>query len=112
MSDASQDASPKYNPDSHDYTASRNKKGFGSSFRITVPPYVVSGIAQLVASQRIPQYRTSHDVHRNALVHQLVRDSEYLKGDQELSRIAKLLIIESEVHQIEVARQAVTTILG
>lgn len=60
------------------YTGSRDRRGFrGSTYKIQVSPEVSGELAALVASKEFPEYRTSHDVIRDALVHRLHWLSEH-----------------------------------
>lgn len=64
------------------YTASRNKKGFGSTIRLNVPPELLAAVSALVASRRVGDYRTSSDFYRDALVHRLKYLEQALGNDQ------------------------------
>lgn len=53
------------------YTDSRDNKGHAASYRIQIPTGLGNELAELIASKRIPDYRTVADVFRDALTHRL-----------------------------------------
>lgn len=53
------------------YTRSRDSTRNHASYRVNIPEQVSGEIAALVASGKVPEYRTSGDVIRDALVHRL-----------------------------------------
>lgn len=76
------------------YTVARDKKGFTTTVRVSIPPSVMSQIASLIATQTIPEYRTSADVLRDALVHRLVWLGENT-ANVVLSDLANAMIAET-----------------
>lgn len=96
---ASPSGKKTYDPEEF-YVASTNSKGFGSSFRIKVPPEVIGEIGALVAARVIPLYRTPADFHRDAMVHRLHQVHDLLKDDATmrsdiLRRLSEKLAAES-----------------
>lgn len=90
------------------YTASRNKKGFGSTIRVTVSPEFLAAVGKLVASRQIPEYTTTGDFFRDCLVHRL----KYLEGklgdgaDFPASKLAETLIELEHQERISGERDA------
>lgn len=98
----------KYEPNEF-YVASRNKKGFGTTLRVMVPPDVLVHISELVQKQLVPAYRTREDFIRDALVHNLHRVRAIIKDDFFLSRndeYLDVMMIESALYKIQVITDA------
>jgi hypothetical protein len=93
-SDASNTAEKTYDPNSF-YPASRDKKGFGASIRITVPPSILGEVSALVARGIIPEYRTNHDFFRDAIVHRLHYVSDMIR-DENMQRVATSTAMDAE----------------
>lgn len=90
-----------YNPDAF-YTEATDKKGQGERISIRIPPRVVRGIAKIIQSGKIPPYETLSDFVRNAIVHQLHKDSERM-NDGELKRLVNMVALLNE--EITLARE-------
>lgn len=54
-----------------EYTRSTNRKGFGETLHVKVPPEIAGEIAAIVASRKIGALRTTQDFVRSAIVHRL-----------------------------------------
>lgn len=80
-----------YDPEAF-YTEASDKKGRGEPIQARIPPQVSGAIAALVQSGKIPQYQTQSDFVRNALVHQLHKDSERTK-DEALRKIVTMVTL-------------------
>lgn len=61
------------------YTASRNKKGFGTTVRVLLPPELLAQIGLMTQSNSFPELRTQADFLRDAIVHNLHRLAEIAK---------------------------------
>jgi len=64
------------------YTKATDNHGHSELVHLKVPPGTLSTIAQIVQSRAIPEYRTSHDLIRDAIVHRLhyLRESGLVDG--------------------------------
>lgn len=97
-----------YDPDSF-YVASRNAKGFKTTFTLSITPEVAAGIGEVIASRVLPHYRTPGDFYRNAIVHQLHKDRDRV-GDPALviviDDLIESLIIESAAEKIKTIANA------
>jgi len=105
VGEAAEDTSNNYSVSKY-YTSARDKKGFSTTVRVSIPPVVMSNIASFVATQRIPEYKTSQDVLRDALVHRL----QWLRDNVDslvLNDAAKMLIMETRSEQYLRHREAV-----
>ncbi len=80
-----------YDPDAY-YTEASDKKGRGEPIQARVPPQIAGAIAALVQSGKIPPYQTQSDFVRNALVHQLHKDSERTQ-DESLRRVVTMVTL-------------------
>lgn len=101
--DSVSDNGSTYDPDAY-YIATRNKKGFKTTLYLAVTPEVAAGLAEVVASRRLPWYRTNHDFFRNAIVHQLHRDRERVNDpalEIVIDDLVASLIVESKTEQIQ-----------
>lgn len=109
LSDSSSDGSSELDL-SKFYTASRDKKGFATTVRISVPPGFPGRAAELVARRIVPEYRTTADVYRDALVIGLeirarqINDPSFTRAYSELQAEAEL---ESVDIQMEASRRVV-----
>lgn len=90
------------------YTASRNKKGFGSTVRVTVSPELVAAIGKLIASRKIPEYTTPGDFYRDCLVHRLKYIEQKIGDDTTFapSRLAEMLMALEYQERIAEEREA------
>lgn len=71
-----------------EYTRSTNKKGFGESIYVKVPPEIAGELGALVASRKIPELRTMQDAVRSAIVHRLHHWAE-IADDGQIARIVQ-----------------------
>jgi hypothetical protein len=69
MSDFGTEGS-SYSPDRF-YVASADKNGHSHWLKMRIPPAISGHISALVASGKIPQYRTVEDFYRDAVLHRL-----------------------------------------
>lgn len=103
LENSSETADGAYSPDKF-YTASRNKKGFTSTVRQSVPPEVLAHIGELVASRTVPEYRTSADFFRDAIVHRLHYVTGLMEAGTPLSaeslRLQRMLIVEAKLDRL------------
>ncbi len=75
------DRADDYSPDKF-YIKATDDHGHSELVHLKVPPGVLSAIAQIVQSRAIPEYRTSQDLIRDAIIHRLhyLRDSGLVDG--------------------------------
>lgn len=98
------DAKEEYSRDEF-YTRSVDKRGHKDTLHTPVLPSMMGMLGDLVASKHFPQYRTVHDVVRNALYHQLRYDAERIQ-DGAMSRQLDLeLIANRKERRIEQVAQ-------
>lgn len=86
------------------YTDSRDNKGHASSVRVQLPPGFANQLAELIASKRIPEYRTISDVFRDAVVHRLT----WLKDEfhvETLERPINMYTIRCEMEALMQVRE-------
>jgi hypothetical protein len=68
------------------YTRSVDQRGFGTSVRAKVPPDIAAEMSKIVAKEWVPEYRTTADFVRDAIVHRLHYWSERIT-DKQLQRV-------------------------
>lgn len=73
------------------YTASTDGNGATSLMHVKVPQSVANQLGAIVATRALPEYRTTHDVVRNGLVHQLRYDADRLKDPAAVRRAQALV---------------------
>lgn len=86
-----------YSPDAF-YTEASDKKGRGTPLQARVPPNIAHSIAALVQSGKLPQYETSSDFIRDALVHHLHRRLELADDQLGLRRLNMTILLNNEIH--------------
>lgn len=94
------------------YTRSVDKRGFGSTVRLKAPPEVVSEIAKIVAKDWVPEYNTTADFVRDAVIHRLHYWSERI-SDKQLQRVVtterRIAMLEHSMREVESNQQMVST---
>lgn len=82
------------------YTASTDAKGHGTTFRLYIPPTILYQCGRIVASRKVPQYRTKEDIGRDALYHRLHWINENVDfGDSDLDRTLSMWDIRMQMQQ-------------
>lgn len=69
------------------YTRSVDKKGHGEVLHVKLPPDLMARAAEIVAAKAFPDYRTPHDIVRDALVHRLKYMADVLRDDELQRRV-------------------------
>lgn len=95
------------------YPNARDRKGFATTKRLNLPPTVYGHIGEFVARRIVPQYRTTDDVFRDAIVVGLnVRAQQF--DEPGFTRIANdftaLAEAERNLEEIKVANRLVDTV--
>lgn len=109
LTDAAESTSAAYSPDKF-YTAARNKKGFGTSYRVTVPPELLARVSQLVSSKQIPEYTTPDCFFRDAVVHRIMYLDEIVDAP-ELTQFGHALLRKIDLERIAVHRDNLNKLL-
>lgn len=78
---------PEYSPDNF-YTRATDGKGHSELVHVKLPPHVASALAAIVQSRAVPEYRTTQDLIRDAVVHRLhyLRSSGAAEGIDSIVR--------------------------
>ncbi len=69
------------------YTAATDGGGGSSLLHLKIPPSIAGEMGSLVAMRVLPDYRTSHDIVRDSLVHRLHQLTAIVKDPAALLRI-------------------------
>lgn len=85
-----------YDPNAF-YTEGSDKKGQGERITIRIPPRVARGISKIVQSGKIPPYETLSDFVRNAIVHQLHKDSERINDGELRGLVNMITLLNAEI---------------
>lgn len=94
-----QDPEGAYDPAKR-YTQSTDKKGHSAWLKVRVPTQIAAEIARVVQSGRIPEYHSSQDLARDAIVHHLNSVATYLE-DENLGRIITLTALYDDAMKRE-----------
>ena len=78
------------------YTQASDKQGHSAKTTVKMPTNVAGEIHSLVASGKIPEYRTSVDFIRDAVIHRL-HDLEGLVDDPSYSRRISMYVLHQDV---------------
>ncbi len=92
------DDDPGYDPH-HFYTHSQDKKGHSFHARVNLPKPLAGAIGALVQSGRIPQYRTTEDVIRDATYHR-VKQIAHAIDDGELEEAVDMAMLLADELQM------------
>lgn len=85
------------------YTYSEDKKGHSIQIRLWVPKNVAGQIGRVINSDQIPEYRSSQDFYRDALLHRAFRVAQWI-DDGELQAevgLAMMLAEEDAIKQMK-----------
>lgn len=93
---------PTYNREGH-YCRATDGHGHSESMALKLSPGVMGQLAEIVASRRIPEYRTPQDIVRDAVIHQLRWIAENVP-DEDAGRIVDLNVILSRIDALRKRR--------
>lgn len=93
------------------YTRSVDKRGFGTTLRAKAPPEVMTEVAKIVAKEWVPEYHTTADFVRDAIIHRLHYWSERI-SDKQLQRVVaaerRAAMLEHAGNEVKNAQMLVT----
>lgn len=81
------------------YTASENKKGFSNTVKFAIPKGILGQIQRIINSGFVPEYRSSSDFMRDAVMHRLKQVAAWI-DDGELEAQVELTMMIFREEQI------------